>query len=1146
MKLSKRDFFVLFLFFFFSASAALKSQDNVKEGDIASRVENIFRTANRHIGSGDFNRARAEYGKISQMKEVGHAAEFALFNVAESYRIERNYAAAHKAYDELMRTDGLTSNYRIYCLFAKADTFLEEKKYDSARKLYSEIVKRKEVSANHASRAEMLTGDTYRFEKKYRQAREVFEKLLKREDRLSYPDENFRLELSDRLEALDGMKDGQEEKDVRQRRSEWVESPKVTIYVSPEGNDGFKGTKESPFGSIERAREEVRRIKKERGMPEGGISVYLRGGKYFVSKGMVFEEEDSGTESSPVVWRSYPGEDARLIGGRQINNFKLIDDPDILRRLPGEARGRVWVSDLKAAGIKNYGNLRNRGSSWDGIDIGAMELFYNSSPMLLSRWPDEGWERVFDLVTPEGDGSVSGYFFQKGRFRYSGERPKRWTEEKDIWAAGYFMWPWDKMHTRVVHIDTEKSIVNLSPDIRWWAGYGLYSMPVVKDTPYYFYNVLAEISIPGEFYIDRDAGKLYFYPPGKIEGNEIIVSTLDSPIVKLERASHMVFHGLTFECTWRNAVTLDECADVLLSGNVIRNTGNLGVTINDGWRNGIAGCDIYDTGEGGIRVSGGDMKKLLPGGHYVENNHIYRFNRFSHGGGKTGITISGVGNRVSHNLMHDSSYNAIFFSGNNHVVEYNEIYDVMNEGRDGGAIYTHCGSKYLTNRGNVMRYNFIHNITEHSSPLKTHQVTGLYVDSLNGAMTMKGNVFYRCTERAMFTHGPDTRIEDNIFVDCRAGITQSNRTYLLREERPVRLWKENTLDTIRHRQPPWAERYPQVSGIFERKPYGEPVNIFIERNIHSGTPPASISGDFLYDLNRVANNIEGQDIYFLDRENLNFGLAPGSPVYAVSSFEPLPFGEIGLYPDPLRASWPAKRSPAGKYYKADWKAPVSDVMSKFPRIERVSREKEYEVSKRVNPIRIDGVLSKEEWSGLDKDKAIAMDEEHLTGVKRETPGSYAWITHDEENIYIGIEHVSDPWREGMPKEKPVLMHEFALEGSLNQDVWWWQEGVPTGPLFVFSGRPDGRFIVHNLFSAPADVVAGLQRLAEYKAVILDGGNCHWTAEWKIPLSCLKVDLSKKRTSKFNMGLPLREGWFAWVATGSAIWRVDNAGLLRFK
>ena len=44
---------------------------------------------------------------------------------------------------------------------------------------------------------------------------------------------------------------------------------------------------------------------------------------------------------------------------------------------------------------------------------------------------------------------------------------------------------------------------------------------------------------------------------------------------------------------------------------------------------GVTGCDITDTGSGGVALEGGDRKTLTPAGLYAENNHIYHYSRWS-------------------------------------------------------------------------------------------------------------------------------------------------------------------------------------------------------------------------------------------------------------------------------------------------------------------------------------------------------------------------------------------------------------------------------------------------------------------------------------------------------------------------------------
>ncbi len=873
---------------------------------------------------GNNRESRRQYEVIKNLSVANsdYLKEFALLNIARLYQLEKDYRNAHRTYKEFFSISGLEPFYRIYGLFRQAELYIQEKQYRQARSVYQDIQSVVGGLEYHCLISRLYEGDTYRMERQYSRARKIYETLLRQQDTSNFPHEGFRVEIIKRLEAIEGLVDRQAEKSMEEKLTAIVNSPKYHLYVSLSGNDANAGTKDKPFATIQRAQQEICRIKNERGMPKGGITVYIRAGRYFVGEGIIFGQEDSGIEGCPVVYRGYPGEEVRLIGGKQVTNFSLVSEPDIIKLLPEEARGKIWVADLKAAGIEDYGQLFNRGHSGGALQPSAMELFYNSQPMHLARWPKDGWART-SLIEPEGDTKINNRPVHKGRFRYDFDRAARWKEEKDIWAVGYFLWEWDRIHTKVTSIDVENKIVHLAQDKRHHPTYPAYNMPVRDDAPYYFYNIFSELSAPGEFYIDRDTGRLYFYPPGKIEGSEIIVSTLKTSLIEMVKNSHTVLLDLTLEGTWRNAVEMKGCKNNLVAGCTIRNTGDLGILVEGGWNNHIIGCDIYDTGEGGIFLKGegwdrlkGDAK-LIPCGNVIENNHIHRFNRFSFGGGGgMGISISGIGNKVSHNLLHDGPYICIIFDGNDNIIEYNEIYDVTHEARDGGAIYTYGEPRYLMNRGNVIRYNFIHHITQHSSPIKTHQVTGIYVDALNGGMTKEGNILYHCTERAMFAHGPDNRIENNFFIDNNLGITLADRSWILdstkiNTEIPAH---EERLKLARYKQPPWSYRYPQLTGLFQQTlPLGRIENNVIERNISIGAP--FMTGMPEEGKNTVRYNWQGYNPMFVDDGKMDFRIRTGSPVFGTDGVQPLPFEKIGVYESSLRAIWPVKRARVGKYYK---------------------------------------------------------------------------------------------------------------------------------------------------------------------------------------------------------------------------------------
>ena len=80
------------------------------------------------------------------------------------------------------------------------------------------------------------------------------------------------------------------------------------FYVAPGGADSNPGTLEKPFATLEKARDAVRNVKRAGGLPEGGATVWLRGGEYPRTGPLELTSEDSGAAGRPVVFAARPGE----------------------------------------------------------------------------------------------------------------------------------------------------------------------------------------------------------------------------------------------------------------------------------------------------------------------------------------------------------------------------------------------------------------------------------------------------------------------------------------------------------------------------------------------------------------------------------------------------------------------------------------------------------------------------------------------------------------------------------------------------------------------------------------------------------------------------------------------------------------------
>ena len=653
----------------------------------------------------------------------------------------------------------------------------------------------------------------------------------------------------------------------------------VTFTVSPTGSDSNAGTARHPFATLERARDAIRSLGHP--LPRGGAVIELLPGTYRREYPLLLTERDSGTAAAPITWRPHTKESVLLSGGRPVTGWQPVTDPELLSRLAPEARGKVWVATLRDQGIMRYGEMRSA-ASWGSSDPG-LEVFFRARPMTLARWPNEGYATI--RATPDLDYDIRGTRGStSGRFTYEGDRPARWAGAPDVMLHGWWFWDWADQRLKLTAIDTVRREITL--DNRGAA--------LRQGQWFYAYNLLCELDRPGEWYLDRSQGALYFWPPEPMENGDVTV-TLATGIMTLENVSHVALQGFTLEGCQGTAIALRGGASNLVAGCVIRNVGGYAVRVEGGTGHGVSGCDLYQMGDGGIILHGGDRNTLTHAGHYAENNHIHHFSRWNPMY-KVGIELFGTGCRASHNLIHHAPHVAIGFCGQEHTVEYNEIHNVVEQANDAGPIYTQPGiDEDWTMRGNVVRYNYVH----HIYGFKGRGCNGVYLDDLFSSMHCYGNIFYRVPAAAFIGGGRDSLVENNLFIACNPSIHVDARGLgWFAENQPM---LRARLAEIPYRSPPWSTRYPQLLTILDDNPMAPKGNVF-RRNICWGGRWSDIE-DKARPYVVEENNLVGLDPLFRDEARGDFRLSRRSPAFAIG-FKPIPVGEIGLYRDRLRASWP--------------------------------------------------------------------------------------------------------------------------------------------------------------------------------------------------------------------------------------------------
>ncbi|MBV9470451.1 MAG: right-handed parallel beta-helix repeat-containing protein, partial [Abitibacteriaceae bacterium] len=640
--------------------------------------------------------------------------------------------------------------------FSDANAAWAKKDFTAARQRLIAIVTNSHAPAHYRSYAHLRIAQSYVAQGQPTQARTEYEKIAAMAD---YPAVH-RDEAADLAHELSRAARGLPPRDPAATRVTTPPRPKLRhrLFVAPSGSDANPGTEKQPLASLIQARDRARPI-----YADGGVEIILAPGEYPVTQTLALDGRDSGTATAPVVYRAQQPGTATLYGGVRLSGFTPVTDPAILARLPLEARGKVLQLDLKAHGLTDYGALAVRGFGQPPSPP-TLELYVNQQPMTLARWPNEGFVKPTKLVEPgskaEGKPSV---------LAYDDERPARWTGAKDAWIFGYFHFLWADATAKIAKIDTAAKTITTAQAYDYGGG-----MSNEQGIMYYVFNLLEEIDRPGEWYLDRDTGILYLYPPGDLSKATVELSLLSQPMITGTGLSNVRFEGLVFDLARGDGIVLKDSNNCLLAGCTVKRMAGNGISILGGSRDMLLSCDVHTIGRRATEVIGGDRATLTPGGHVVANCRIHNFGRID----RTytpGIQLEGVGNHVTHNLFYDSPSSVMRIEGNDHLIEYNEVHDAVLESDDQGAMELFANPTY---RGVVFRHNLFERIGIPPAKQVVHGPAGQaairFDDAISG-MLVYGNIFYRAAGGnfggVQMNSGRDNIMDNNLFVECAQGIS---------------------------------------------------------------------------------------------------------------------------------------------------------------------------------------------------------------------------------------------------------------------------------------------------------------------------------------------------------------------------------------
>ena len=301
------------------------------------------------------------------------------------------------------------------------------------------------------------------------------------------------------------------------------------IWISAQGNDLNDGTRQSPKATLTsalRQAREWRRTGDER--VRGGITIYMEEGTYALYEPVFIRPEDSGTKESPTVIRAAADKKVILSGGIRINDWKK--------------QGKVWVADVPA---------------FNGRPLDFRQLWVNGEKAVRAR-DVEDFEKMNRICSVD----------EKNEILYVPTvAMRKLVDSKGNLKAGYAemvlhqMWCVANLRIRSVKMQGDSAAIRFhQPESRIQFEHPWPRPMVTTDghnSAFYLTNARELLDVPGEWYHDIEARKVYYYPR---EGEkmqdadtEVIVPAIET-LVQIEGTldrpvSNIRFEKITFSYT---------------------------------------------------------------------------------------------------------------------------------------------------------------------------------------------------------------------------------------------------------------------------------------------------------------------------------------------------------------------------------------------------------------------------------------------------------------------------------------------------------------------------------------------------------------------------------------------------------------------
>lgn len=316
-----------------------------------------------------------------------------------------------------------------------------------------------------------------------------------------------------------------------------------TIYhISPTAKANGKGTIESPFNSIEAAKERVSKVSKNM---NDDITIYLHGGDYTITEPLLFDEKDSGRNGHSIIYKAYKDEEPTITGGVKVSGWEHLGGNIHCAKLDRESKLRTLFVDGKRLKMAGMEEPIKAISGWGEFEIKG----------------DEPW--AF------GSGkSIDG-------IKFSSKDVAMYRNAEDVEIVQTNVFNHKILCAREVIKLANETILKLQQPYGAIAANLAWAGKIRYDKPFVIRNAYELLDHEGEFYFDKTNKRLYIYSESEDLNNSEVIAPLSDGLITIagssneSRVKNLRFEGITFSHDHWQLMEIDgshACAGIQSTG----------------------------------------------------------------------------------------------------------------------------------------------------------------------------------------------------------------------------------------------------------------------------------------------------------------------------------------------------------------------------------------------------------------------------------------------------------------------------------------------------------------------------------------------------------------------------------------------------